>query len=59
MGRDHRERQNAQNQNIQYLVNYLFIPFYIQKKKKRKKKILRWKNSCGSPWEDYVFEAHI
>lgn len=38
MGRDHRERQNAQNQNIQYLVNYLFIPFYIQKKKKKKEK---------------------
>ena len=35
MGRGHRERQNAQNQNIQYLVNYLLIPFYIQKKKKK------------------------
>ena len=42
------------------ISSQLFIySFLYSKKKKRKKKILRWKNSCGSPWEDYVFEAHI
>lgn len=41
--------KNAQNQKIQRLVNYLFCPCYIPKQ------ILRWKNSCGSHWEDYAF----